>query len=304
MSYHEHLWESYEAAGTTLCLGIDPVLEWLPDQLRTYGDHRDIKAVTALVDTALTALERRGLSPAAVKPNIGYFTRCDRPRERGDVQDRMAGSLALAAVLEMVRERCPDVPVILDAKRGDIARSSDNYAAEAFETWGVDAVTVSPWMGDDSVEPFLRAAEATGGGVYLLARTSNPGAGRFQNLVVDGDPLYQHVAEAVAEWSHRYVSVGAVVGATAPAELAAIVKRLSRRPVPLLVPGVGRQGGSAADVLATLAAERYPAGLVRINASSGALFPWASVGEAPDGWQEAIAEATVALHAACAAGAS
>ncbi len=295
MNYREKLENSAAIAKSLFCFGIDPVLELFPEELRPTGSVLDISGINTLVHTALEALEERGLRPAAFKPNIGYFAVCDRPLQfELSPVERFAGSVALAEIMRDLRARFPDVPVILDSKRGDIARSSENYAAEAFSCWGADAVTVSPWMGDDSVQPFLDAAPD--GGVYVLARTSNPGAARFQNRPAPEEPLYRYVIESVREASGSCPGAGIVVGATAPAELRDITSGLCHTPVPLLIPGTGRQGGSAEEVLSVLRDTRYPADLVRINISSGTLFPWLHDGGAPPHWRRAVREAVLIAH--------
>lgn len=298
-AWRERLRAAAGSAGSLLCLGIDPLLDRLPAELRRFGDHRDVAAVPTLVGAALDGLAREGLCPAAFKPNVAYFACHDRPLTAGGIAERFAGADALAAVIALLRERHPTVPIILDAKRGDIARTSAAYADEAFTAWQVDAVTVAPWMGDDSVDPFLSAADARGGGVYLLARTSNPGAARLGDLVADGRPVWHHVATLIGSWAARSDAAGAVVGATAPTELASIAGALAAAEVPLLIPGVGRQGGSAQDVLAALAGAGYPLHLARVNVSSGALFPWGATAP-PQRWREVIAAAVVTLHRACA----
>jgi orotidine-5'-phosphate decarboxylase len=182
----------------------------------------------------------------------------------------------------------PGVPVIMDAKRGDIARSSLNYAKEAFEAWGTDAVTVSPYMGTDSVSPFYYPDK----GVYILDRTSNPGGADLQDLVVmdkvdasDVYPLYMAVAHAIAGWADIHEGVGAVVGATNMEELGRLAAYYaeSGRQIPLLIPGVGSQGGSATEVMAALKKAGYPMPLARINSSSSLTHPWKH-GAAPDDW--------------------
>ncbi len=309
MTYRDKLHTSAAKAGSLFCLGIDPILDRFPLELRTRGTRFDIAGITAIVETALDALDASGLRPAAFKPNIGYFVACDRPRESDrSPLERFAGSQALAELLSLLRSRMPDVPIILDGKRGDIARSSLNYAFEAFDVWGVDALTVSPWMGEDSVAPFLDAARTAGGGVYVLARTSNPGGAQFQNRLADGAPMYRHVAVAVALWRDGSAAsdgvAGAVVGATAPRELEEIAGSLASAPIPLLIPGIGGQGGSAGVVLETLQGVGYPLPLVRVNASGAALFPWTAD---PDetrrahsdpeyDWKGAVGEAVRALH--------
>jgi orotidine-5'-phosphate decarboxylase len=178
---------------------------------------------------------------------------------------------------------------ILDAKRGDIASTAAAYAEAAFTAFDADALTVNPYLGRDAVEPFVAAARRDGRGLFVLVRTSNPGAGLFQDLVCDGRPVYQHVAAAVAAWNGENVGacglgdVGAVVGATHPAEL-----RLLREQLPnvwLLVPGYGAQGGTAADVRAAL----RPDGLgAVVNSSRGVTFPF-KPGEA--NWEAAVTAA-------------
>lgn len=294
-------------AGSVLCVGIDPLLEAFPRELRPTGGAADVGGVVALVTAMLDACDAHGIMPAAFKPNVGYFAACDQPGNRSaPLAVRYAGMEALSAVMELLRTRMLTVPIILDAKRADIARSSDNYAREAFTVWGADAVTVSPWMGADSVMPFVEQARAAAldpqdphgpRGVYLLARTSNPGGALLQNRIVDGSPLFEHVLRAIPEWGPDVL--GAVVGATAPDELsrAAAVAAAgssaasgsgaaagssaasghaagSITAAPFLIPGVGRQGAGAAETLQRLVAAGYPVARARINASSGVLFPW------------------------------
>jgi orotidine-5'-phosphate decarboxylase len=165
---------------------------------------------------------------------------------------------------------------ILDAKRGDIASTAAAYADAAFgPVWDADALTVNPYLGRDAVEPFLTAAKAAGRGVFVLVRTSNPGAGLFQDLVCDGIPLYRHVGAAVAQWNAPTVGacglgdVGAVVGATHPKELAEL--RAEFPDVWFLVPGYGAQGGTAADVKAAYRADGLGA---VVNSSRGVVFPF------------------------------
>ena len=150
----------------------------------------------------------------------------------------------LERTIEYVHRVHPGVPVILDAKRGDIGNTAERYAIEAFERYGADAVTVNPYLGGDSLEPFLRHAER---GVLILCRTSNPGAGDLQDLLVGGRPLYQVVAELAARrWNARGNCL-LVVGATYPHELAQV--RALVGDMPLLVPGVGAQGGDVEQVV-------------------------------------------------------
>src|SRR6185312_13688173 len=159
---------------------------------------------------------------------------------------------ALQRVIAHVHERYPDVTVILDAKRGDIGSTAQHYAAEAFERYGADAVTLNPYLGKDSLQPFLERADK---GAIILCHTSNSGAGDLQELVVcdadgsnSGRPLYLHVAERVARDWNASRNCALVVGATYPQQLAQ-VRHAVGDAVPLLVPGVGAQGGDVAAVV-------------------------------------------------------
>ncbi len=245
----------------------------------------DIRAdVVSFFETLLNEMVRRNLSPAAFKPNIGYYSVLDAPRS-----GEFAGSRALAGILDMLEDLFPGIPVILDSKRGDIARSSLNYASEAFDVWGSDAVTVSPYMGSDSVFPFLDPPYETNG-VYLLDRTSNPGSRDFQLLntldSTDGEvlePLYMSVIRTIASWSGKADGLGAVVGATHIEELKQIASVAAEHGIPLLIPGVGSQGASARETIEALRGESYPVTLCRINSSSALTHPWKK-GPAPADW--------------------
>lgn len=267
MTYRELLEQSAKQVGNCACMGLDPVLETLP------GDKG--MPVRERVNGYFMELFRRmglaGLAPAAFKPNIGYYAVMDNPRD-----EDFSGSQALADVLDMVENFFPSIPVILDSKRGDIAKSSANYAEEAFRIWGVQALTVSPYMGSDSVSPFTDAGSDKG--VYVLCRTSNPGGKDLENLKTEDGTLYRSVAKHIVKWK-----TGAVVGATNMTEFADIITFFKDDPVPLLVPGVGSQGGSAVDVMDVLSQKGYPKELVRINSSSGLTHPWKN-GEAPEEW--------------------
>ncbi|HSQ11306.1 MAG TPA: orotidine-5'-phosphate decarboxylase, partial [Burkholderiaceae bacterium] len=163
-----------------------------------------------------------------------------------------------------IRREHPQVPVILDAKRGDIGATAEHYAREAFERYGADAVTLSPYMGKDSIDPFLAYADR---GAFLLCRTSNVGGDDLQMLDVDGVPLYQRVAAmAAGEWSTGG-QLGLVVGATYPAELARVRSLVGD--MPLLVPGIGVQGG---DVAASVAAGQTADGTGMVINSSRAIL--------------------------------
>ena len=242
----QRLRERRAAVGSPLCLGIDPHPDALPDGLSPTVDGIEAFA-RGLIEAATP-------HACAVKINVAFF--------------EAFGSAGWAA-LERIRAEVPvDLPCILDAKRGDIATSAERYAAALFGHLGADGVTVSPYLGEDAVEPFLATGDRL---VYVLARTSNPSAGRLQSLLVDGEPVHLQVARWAAErWTDG--RVGLVVGATAPDEL----ERL-REAVPgpaFLIPGVGAQGGDA-GAAARAADGTWAPGLVNVSraialASTGA----------------------------------
>lgn len=289
VAVQDRLTRSARAAESLVCVGIDPRPELIPPEF--LGSRVPGTEVHDFLDAVLDVVGETGQRPAAFKPNIAFFHQIDLPRE-GDY----SGSAALAALLERLEDEYPDVPVILDAKRGDIAGSSSAYAREAFVSWGVDAVTVSPFMGDDSVGPFLEEAAARDGWVYLLNRTSNPGAHRFQQTPAPTRPLYEEVALAIGEWQEQYGSAGAVIGATALDELRTLLHLHAPHPVPVLIPGVGSQGGSATEVLSLLRDSGYPVPLVRVNVSRDVIFPWAREQTIPTDWRSRIRESYQTMH--------
>ena len=225
MGFHEQLARSWSAAGSMLCIGLDPDPERFPVHLA--GDPRAIERFCTEIVDATADLA------CAVKPQIAHFA-------------ALGAEAALEAVCEHVRAEHPDLTLVLDAKRGDIGSTAERYAREAFDRYGAHAVTVNPYLGTDSLEPFLAR-----GGAIVLCRTSNPGGDDLQSLVAASDgeaaPLYVHVARLVAgEWS-QLGECGLVVGATYPTELAEVRSIVGE--LPLLVPGVGAQGGDAATVV-------------------------------------------------------
>jgi orotidine-5'-phosphate decarboxylase len=206
----------------------------------------------------------------AFKPQIAYFA-----AERGEE--------SLERLMRYIAERHPHVVRILDAKRGDIGSTAEQYAREAFERYDADAVTVNPYMGGDSLAPFTRHADR---GVIVLCRTSNPGGSDLQFLEVGREPLYQRVARAATNDWNENGNLGLVVGATFPNELAEV--RAIVGDMPLLVPGIGAQGG---DVVATLKAGRTADGTGLVINSSRAIL-YASEGDDFAARARAVAQAT------------
>lgn len=234
----------WHGAGTLLCVGLDPDPARFAPGLRG-REHAITEFCCAIIDATAPYA-------CAFKPQIAYFASA-----RAEAQ--------LEAVLAHIRRHHPDIPVILDAKRGDIGSTAEQYAREAFERYGADAVTLSPFMGRDTIEPFLAYA---GRAAFLLCRTSNPGGDDLQMLDVGGERLFERVARLAATQWYRPGQLGLVVGATYPKELARV--RALAPELPLLVPGIGAQGG---DVATTLEAGRTARGdgLV-INSSRAILY--------------------------------
>ena len=209
--------------GSMLCVGLDPDVARLPGAMAG--------RVGAIAEFCIAIVDATAPYVCAFKPQIAYFS-------------AFGAESQLQRVCDHIKDSYPEIPLILDAKRGDIGDTAKLYAREAFERYGADAVTVNPYLGTDSLEPFL---STPGRGVIVLCRTSNAGSGTFQSQHIDGRPLYEHVAQRAAdEWSKKG-EVGLVVGATYPDELARV--RAIVGDMPLLVPGVGAQGGDAATVL-------------------------------------------------------
>jgi len=279
MNFNDKLRESAKSTGSIVCMGLDPVLEAIPNAVIK---NRSLRfSIPLFLEEIFIEMKKQKVLPGAFKPNAGFYLKHDKPLEITlSENDRFAGSLALASVIYEAKQIFPDIPLILDYKRGDIATSSKNYAVEGFDCWGADAVTVAPYMGTDSVSPFAEYSKQ-GKGVYVLNRTSNKGAEDLQDLKVTSGhfslvPLYEIVAHKIVDWAKASPGVGAVVGATAPRELSDIAALYVKSgvEVPLLIPGVGKQGGSAQEVTARLREAGYPLELARINSSSGITHPW------------------------------
>jgi orotidine-5'-phosphate decarboxylase len=279
--FSDRLASSVRTRRSVVCVGLDPLLERMPEALTTkYGalaaELGDEAAVAACFQEFCSGvIDAVAEVAACVKPQAAFFEQYGAP-----------GWRALAAVVRCAHEY--ELPVILDVKRGDIASTGAAYGRAAFggapgfaapvPGLGADALTASPYLGADSLEPLVEHC-TRGKGVFILTRTSNPGAGLLQEQEAAGRPLYLHVADLVAELGaahvgeHGYSDVGAVAGATAPAHL-----RLVREALPhawLLVPGYGAQGGGA-QALAGLASGDA-AGYV-VNASRSVIYAWQELG--------------------------
>ncbi|MFQ6311874.1 orotidine-5'-phosphate decarboxylase [Lysobacter capsici] len=249
MTFMQTLRDRWQQAGTLVCVGLDPEPAKFPARFAADADavfafNRDIVDATAQY-------------ACAFKPQIAHFA-------------ALGAEDALTRLIAHIHANHPGIPVILDSKRGDIGSTAQHYASEAFDRYAADAVTANPYLGRDSVQPFLDRADR---GVVVLCRTSNPGAGDLQDLLVDGRPLYQHVAEKVAREWNGHGNCSLVVGATWPAQLREV--RAIVGEVPFLVPGVGAQGG---DVEAVVSNAKTADGTGLMVSSSRAIL-YASSGE-------------------------
>jgi orotidine-5'-phosphate decarboxylase len=276
-AYLDRLAARSAATRTVLCLGLDPDPEALPE-----GFSRDLVGVERFAELLLEAALPHA---AAVKPNLAFF--------------EAFGSSGMA-VLERLRRAIPDeIPVVADAKRGDIGSTAARQATALFDVLAADAITVNPYLGEEAIAPLLARADRF---AYVLCRTSNPGAGEVQGLRVEADPameapqerLHERIARRAAGWGPGG-TVGLVVGATAPDELRAI--RAIAPGLAFLVPGVGAQGGEVEPVLAAGQASAPPAGGrpgggLLVNVSRGIAGAASSVGDSvPRDPLERVAEA-------------
>lgn len=263
MNFLDMLRTAERQNGSMLCVGLDPEPAKFPAAMQ--GDASKIYDFCAAIVDATADLV------SAFKPQIAYFA-----AHRAEDQ--------LERLMAHMRRAAPGVPVILDAKRGDIGSTAEQYAKEAFERYGADAVTLSPFMGFDTIQPYLKYH---GKGAFLLCRTSNPGGDDFQNQrlsSVAGEPLlYEHIAQlAQGPWNLNG-QLGLVVGATYPAEIERV--RTLAPTLPLLIPGVGAQGG---DALATVKAGWRKDGPIIVNSSRAVLYASSGADFAQAARQEAL----------------
>ena len=259
MRFIDKLRARWDAADSLVCVGLDPDPAKFPE---AFVDDDD-----ALFAFCRDIVDATAEFACAFKPQIAYFAAHN------------GGEAALQRLIAHINGAHPDVPVILDAKRGDIGSTAEQYAAEAFERYGADAVTLNPYMGRDSAAPFLQYNDL---GCVFLCHTSNPGARDFQELLVDGEPLYQRIARTIADDWNADGNCALVVGATFPEELKVI--RGIVGDMPLLIPGIGAQGGDIEAVVRN-GKTADGTGLV-VNSSRGILY--ASCGA---GYAEAAADA-------------
>lgn len=263
MKFTEMLEARWNAADTLLCVGLDPNPARFPKALASKPD--------AIYEFCRGIIDATADLVCAFKPQIAYFASCGAEKE-------------LEALIGYIHEYYPAVPVILDAKRGDIGSTAEHYAREAFERYRADCVTLSPFMGFDTIKPYLAYEDK---GAFILCRTSNKGGDDIQMLTVEGERIYERIARlAATEWNTSS-ELGLVVGATYPDELAN-VRRIAPE-LPLLVPGIGAQGGDV-DACVKAGVTASKGGMV-IN--SGRAIIYAS---AEDDWKDAARAAAVATR--------
>jgi orotidine-5'-phosphate decarboxylase len=251
VSFVGRLQAAWEGSGSLLCVGLDPDVSRLPEPL--WGQPDALYLLCREVADATADLA------CAFKPQFAYFAAAGAE----DQLERLIAHLHAAH---------PHVPVVLDAKRGDIGPTAERYAAEVFGRYGADAATVNPWLGGDAIAPFLEWRDR---GVFVLCRTSNPGGADLQSLEAGGEAMFERVARLAATSWNPHGQTGLVVGATVPAELARV--RAIAGDAPILVPGIGAQGGDIrAAVHAGITASRtgllVSSSRLIVHASDGADF--------------------------------
>ena len=294
-TYSQRLNERIARCRTPALVGIDPRWDWLPDSIRQQaaGSSGTIheRTANAFESFSLTIIDIVAPLVPAIKPQVAFFEQLGVP-----------GCRALQAVMKHARKA--GLIVIADAKRGDIGSTAEAYADAWLAgddpdsaAWPADAVTVNPYLGMDTLAPFIKTATQRNAGIYVLVRTSNPGAKDLQDRTTDGQPLYECVANNLQQLceqttqGHAYGAVGAVVGATWPNQLIRLRKQMPN--VPLLIPGYGAQGGTSSDTAGAF--DENGLGAI-VNSSRGINFAWRRKPYAdqfgPEKWQEAIAAAT------------
>lgn len=273
---------------TAVCVGLDPRLRNLPTGLLSIVGGTNTAAATAFTKFCQGVIDVVAPLVPVAKVQAAFFEELGPP-----------GMAAMAEVIDYAQSR--GLLVIVDAKRNDIGSTAEAYArgflGRSGSAWHADALTVSPYLGDDSLSPFVDVARERGAGVFVLVKTSNPGGGLLQDLVCDGQPMYRHAARHVERLAAEtagncgYGTVGAVVGATYPAQLVELRKLMPH--TWFLVPGYGSQGGTAVDVAAAF--DSRGLGAV-VNNSRGIIFahenPKYSQRFGPSNWQAAVEAAT------------
>lgn len=262
MTFIQKLEEAIQSASSCLCVGLDPNLQRIPDPVKathSTNEEQVLAFLKAVIDVTAPHC-------AAYKPNLGFF--------------EALGASGLEVFGEIINYIPDDKIIIADAKRGDISSTAEHYAQAYFEEFNVDAVTLNPLMGFETLEPFMHYPQK---GVYVLTLTSNPGADDFLNHPFGDYPtMAEYIAAHLADWDQKHAThVGMVIGATQPAGITDLIHRHPASA--LLIPGVGTQGGSVDALKDALADHQGPA---LVNSSRSILY----AGHHADNWEEAVAE--------------
>ncbi len=274
--FADRLFSSVESKGSCVVAGLDPRIKRLPEPLRKQAERSRAQAADAVESFNRQVIEAVAPYVAAVKPQVAFYENLGWQGWR--VFERTVKAAKEAGLL-----------VIADMKRGDIGSTARAYAQACFEVLDADAVTVNAYLGNDGVLPFLKWAPR-GKGIFVLVKTSNPSSAEVQDLLVDGAPVYEHMAQLVNGWGEEtrgqraYDAVGAVAGATYPQQLERLRSLMPHSP--FLVPGYGAQGGSAADCRSAFDANGLGA---VVNSSRGIIYAFEK--SASGSWQGAVAEA-------------
>ncbi len=292
--FGDRLAQHVRQKNSSICVGLDPRWNSLPEALKQGVDVNDMRAVATATEVFCRAvIDAVASVTPIVKPQAAFFE-----------QLGPAGMQALAGVIQHARQA--GVLVLLDGKRGDIGSTAEGYA-DAYlgenSVWQCDALTVNPYLGDDTLVPFVERAVQRDAGIFVLVKTSNPGSGFLQDLLVGAQTVFQRMADLVeshagnSQGDSGYGCVGAVVGATYPQQLAELRGRMPRAWI--LIPGFGAQGGSAADVLPGF--DSSGTGAI-VNSSRGIIFAYQQQQYSNLDWQEAVARAAADMAAQLALG--
>ena len=249
-----HLLEKNWSHGRFVCVGLDSEFSKLPAATRHYNSQGEPDIAGSIVAFNRAIIEATKDLVCSYKPNSAFYEAYGT-----------AGMVALQETIAIIHEVAPEVPVILDAKRGDIGNTNNGYITSAFDFLKADAITLHPYMGKKSLQPFLDRAEK---GIIILCRTSNEGAEEFQNLSINGEELYKKIAHHISTQWNQNNNCGLVVGATCPDELREVRALVGN--MPLLIPGIGAQGGSVEKTVAA-AKDQHGNGMI-INSSRGIIF--------------------------------
>lgn len=247
MNYIDMLKNSSGKFSSIVCMGLDPVIEDIPETAGTPGER-----IFTFYENILNKHVQKNIFPGAVKPNYAFYA-----------QYGIDGISSLEKIIKIYK--AAGIPVILDYKRGDIGKTAKAYAKEAFEFFKADSVTLSPYLGYDSIEPYIKDYPEKG--YYILTKTSNASSGEIQDIKSGNKEMFLNVAELIVKWFHP--GIGSVAGATYPEQLEKIsdIFLNSGKEIPFLIPGVGAQGGSIEEVMKVIK-RSSDIGIHRINASS------------------------------------